>query len=326
MYMGGDCNGLGMAPRIWANGVKAAAGTRTNWGPSVGFRNANRVRSAKVSVRQLPSAPRTFGRSIVRGGGSSWRPGTVHTFMSAGDDYNALPYEVGLGGFKLKKAFKSVAKAVSKPVKQVAKIAVKPAALVAGSSLHALGLRKAADKLGKNLGLSERERKITKTGGTVIQAGAVVTAGIVAAPAIGAGLTTAGKAALTAGKFVAGKGMVLGKALAKSKLVGAAAQLFAKKQAVPAEEQAAESSSDDGSGYGPLDFSGVTSAAQNIAAQAQGYEAAPYEGPIQNFQPTPGGPGVPSDEGGAAPEAVEGEKKANPLAVLAPIGALLLLA
>src|SRR4029077_3691273 len=55
----------------------------------------------------------------------------------------------GLGKFKLK----NVVKPGTKAAKQTAKIAVKPAALVAASSLQAAGLRKAAGKLGKATGL-----------------------------------------------------------------------------------------------------------------------------------------------------------------------------
>lgn len=115
-------------------------------------------------------------------------------------------YEYGdenLGKFKLKNVVKSVTKAAT----QVAKVAVKPAALVAGSSLQAVGLRSAANKMGKAVGLTEAERKLTKYGGTAIQAAAITAGAIAAAPYAGAALTAAGKGVMIGGKFVATKAL-----------------------------------------------------------------------------------------------------------------------
>ena len=105
-----------------------------------------------------------------------------------------------LGKFKLKKITKSVTKAVTKAVKQTAKVAVKPAALVVGSSLQAVGLRKLAASTGKSLGLTEAERRLTKYGGVAIQAAAITAGAVVAAPYAGAIVSKAGIMAAAKGK------------------------------------------------------------------------------------------------------------------------------
>lgn len=133
-------------------------------------------------------------------------------------------FDGGLGKFK----FKNVVKSVTKAATQTAKVAVKPAALVAGSTLQAVGLRSAADKLGKNLGLTAAERKIAKVGGTAIDVGAVVVGGIAVAPYAAAAATAAGHGLVAAGSglFGAAKGLL-------PKAAGLLSSLI-KKQTTPA--------------------------------------------------------------------------------------------
>lgn len=104
-------------------------------------------------------------------------------------------FDGNLGKFKLKNVVKSVTKAAT----QVAKVAVKPAAIVAASSLQAVGLRNIAGKTGKALGLTAAEQKIAKAGGTVIDAAAITVGAVYAAPFVGAAATAAGHAAAAGG-------------------------------------------------------------------------------------------------------------------------------
>lgn len=324
MFLGANDCGLGKAPRFWPGGVRVAPGTQANRGPRVGFKNRS-VQSARVAVRTLNSSPAfsKFSRVPFRGG-SSWRPGTIHTFAGMGSDYAGDGYgpdDIGLGKFKLKKIVKAVAKPVAKAVKVVGKVAAAPTAV----ALQAVGAKSLAAKVGKAVDYTKGEMNVVKSAGKGAQIAAITAGAVVAAPYAGAALTAAGKGALVAGKFVATKGLVLGKALTKSGLVQKAVGMFAKNKAQ--EEATGETPSDSGAGPSPMDFSGVSDAVRQITS-AGGTETS-ESSPIQNFSPVPGGPGVPSDEAGnpdaGAPEGSAPEAQKSPLSVLLPIGAALLL-
>lgn len=132
-------------------------------------------------------APRRFRRPAPYGSRASY---SRQQYYRA-PNLSAYEWDNRIGGLNLKKIVKKVAKPVSKAVKQVAKVAVKPAAIIAASSLKAVGLKSVADKAGKAVGLTEAERKLTSIGGKAIQAAGAVVGAVVAAPVVAAGASAA---------------------------------------------------------------------------------------------------------------------------------------
>jgi len=96
---------------------------------------------------------------------------------------------------------------LKKSLKKIGKVVAKPYSLVASAGLQAAGIRN--EKKLAGLGIGKSSRKLGKKLAPVVQAGAVVAGGFLAAPAVAG----AGKAALLAkGGFLA-KGATFGKTL-----------------------------------------------------------------------------------------------------------------
>ena len=183
-------------------------GESLSQGPELGafgMRSANRP-----SVNRRVSRP-VFSPDAGSNNGSALR--VPSGFVSRRSWRSGLSgYEPELGKFKMKKITKSVAKVA----KKAAKVAVKPVAVVSTSALQAAGLRNLAAKQGKALGLTQAEMKLTKYGGTAMQAAALTAAAVAAAPYAATAAASVGKGALVAGKFAASKGALVKTLLPKA--------------------------------------------------------------------------------------------------------------
>lgn len=287
--------------------------------PKTGGVSARAALSASFKSNQMSGMRRVGNVSSARPVRGSVVRGSFKRGVTFG--YGLGEYEVGLGKFKMKKIVKSVTKAT----KQVAKVAVKPMALVAGSSLQAVGLRKAAGKLGKNLGLSEAERKLTKYGGTAIQAAALTAGAIVAAPYVGTALATAGKGAMIAGKFAATKLMAAKTLLPKG--IALAKNLIGKKQAASeGGEEAAPAYAEPSSAYEAPAYT-PSYGGETAPASSGGYTPSYGGGSSGGSSESSGGMVLPEQEAGAeqAPAASGGPSSGGITKLLIPAAAALLL-
>lgn len=177
----------------------------------------------------ISPAPHKMDMNVGMGRGRGSYNGDAFILGGRGSDpmnfgYGTTP-PVPSGMSGLEKSFlKKAASSVKKAVGTVAKVAVAPIAQSVATSLDAVGMRNAANKVIDKTAISKKigtaQKKAANYGGWAIDAAALTIGGVVAAPYIGAAASTVGGATLkgaallkSGGAGLLGKGVGIVKGL-----------------------------------------------------------------------------------------------------------------